>query len=84
MDRYNESLKGFLHGEGFGISHHWSDQPVKQQQVSQHSTMPTFLAVGNGGLQEQETLMDYESQSQIFKDHFIFQEFFQIKDNRIP
>ena len=29
MDRYKESPKGFLHGEGSGISHHSSDQPVK-------------------------------------------------------
>ena len=49
MDRYKESPKGFLHGEGFGISHHWSDQPVKQHQFSQCSTIPTFLAVGNEG-----------------------------------
>ena len=51
MDRKNESPKGFLHGEGSVISHHWSDQPVKQK-ASQHSTMPTFLVVGNGGFQE--------------------------------
>ena len=73
MDRHKESPKGFLHGEGFDISHHWSDQTV-MQQVSQRSTIPTFLAVGNGGFQEQETLEDYflkyESQSQIFKQHF--------------
>ena len=56
MDRYKESLKGFLHGEGSDISHHWSDQLVKQQQVSQRSTMPTFLVVGNEGFQEQENL----------------------------
>ena len=67
MDRYKESPKGFKHGEGSSISHHWSDQPVQQQQVSQCSTMPTFLAVGNEGFQEQENLEDYfieyESQS---------------------
>ena len=67
MDRYKESPKGFLHGEGSNISHHWSDQPLKQQQVSQCSTMPTFLAKGNEGFQEQETLedyfMEYESRS---------------------
>ena len=78
IDRHKESPKGFLHGEGFDISHHWSEQPVKQQ-VSQHSTMPTFLAVGNGGFQEKETLedhfMEYESQSQKFKKHLSFQEF---------
>ena len=77
MDRYKESPKGFIHGEGSNISRHWSDQPVKKQQVSQHSTMPTLLAMGNGGFQEQETLedyvMEYESQSQRFRDHLIFQ-----------
>ena len=50
--------------------------------------MPTFLAMGNGGFQEQETLEDYfleyEYQSQRFKDHLSFQEFCQIKDNRRP
>ena len=70
MDRHKESPKGFLHGEGSEISHHWHDQLVKQQ-VSQGSTMPTFLAMGNGGFQEQETLEDYfleyEFQSQRFK-----------------
>ena len=25
MDRHKESPKGFLHGEGYDISHHWSD-----------------------------------------------------------
>lgn len=29
MDRHKESPKGFLHGEGSNISHHWSDQPMK-------------------------------------------------------
>ena len=87
MDRHKESPKWFIHGEGSDISHHWSDQPMKHQ-VSQRYTMPTFLAVENGGFQEQETLedyfMEYESQSQRFKDHLSFQEFFQIKDNRRP
>ena len=52
MDIYKESPKGFQQGEGSNISHHWSDQPVQQQQVSQCSTMPTFLVVGNEGFQE--------------------------------
>ena len=76
MDRYKESPKGFHHGEVSGISHHWSDQPVQQQQVSQRSTMPTFLLVENEGFQEQENLedyfMEYESQSQRFKEHLSF------------
>ena len=78
MDRHKESPKGFLHGEGSEISHHWSDQPVKQH-ISQRSTILTLLVVGNGGFQEQETLedyfMEYESQSQRFKYHLSFQEF---------
>ena len=77
MDRYKESPKGFLHGEGSNISHHWIDQPVKQQQVSQRSTMPTLLTMENEGFQEQENLegyfMEYESQSQRFKYHLSFQ-----------
>ena len=28
MDSYKEYPKIFQHGEGFDISHHWSDQPV--------------------------------------------------------
>ena len=75
IDIHKESPKGFL--QGSDISHHWSDQPMKQQQLSQHSTMPTLLVVGNEGFQEQETLedyfMEYESQSQRFKDHLSFQ-----------
>ena len=67
MDRVKESPKGFHHGEGYGMSHHWNDQPVHQPQVSQCSTMPTFLAVGNDLFQEQESLedyfMEYESQN---------------------
>ena len=67
MDIYKESPKGFHHGEGSGMSHHWNDQPVHQPQVSQCSTMRTFLAMGNEGFQEQESLeeyfMDYESQT---------------------
>lgn len=50
--------------------------------------MPTFLEVGNGGFQEQENLedyfMEYEAQSQRFKDNLIFQEFYHIEDNRRP
>ena len=55
MDRHKESPKGFLHGEGSDIYHHWSDQRIKKQ-ASQCSIMPTFLVVGNGGFQEQENL----------------------------
>ena len=88
MEIIKESSKGFHLGEGSGMSHHWNDQPVYQPQVSQHSTMPTFLAVGNEGFQEHESLEnyfeEYESQNHRFKYHLIFQEFFQIKDNRRP
>ena len=28
MERYKESPKWFQDGEGSGISHHWSDQPM--------------------------------------------------------
>ena len=68
------------------MSHHWNDQPVHQPQVSQHSTMPTFLAVGNEGFQEKASLEDYleeyESQNQRFKYHLIFQEFCHLKEKR--
>ena len=67
INRYKESPKLFHHGEGSGISHHWNDQLVHQPQVSQHSTMPTFFAVGNEGFQGKESLedyfMEYESQT---------------------
>ena len=75
MERHKESPRGFLHGESSGVSHHWYKQP----KVSQHSTMPTFLEVrnGGGGPQEQETLedyfLDYESQYQRFMDNLNFQ-----------
>ena len=59
MDRIKESPKRFHLGESSGISHHWNDQPVNQPQVSQRSTVPTFLAVGNEGLQDQASLEDY-------------------------
>ena len=52
VDRLKESPKGFHHGEDSIMSHHWNDQPVQQPQSSKCSTMPTFLAVGNDGLQE--------------------------------
>ena len=48
MEKHKEYTIGFLHGESSDISHHWYEQPVRQQ-VSQRSTMPTFLAMGNGG-----------------------------------
>ena len=84
MEEIKESHKGFHLGEISGISHHWNDQPVHQPQVSQHSTMPTFLVVGNEGFEEQESLedyfMEYESQTQRFKYHLSFQEFFQTKE----
>ena len=44
--------------------------------------------MGNGRFQEQETIedyfMEYESQSQRFKDHLRFQELSQNKNNRRP
>ena len=50
--------------------------------------MPTFLAVENGGPQEQSSLeeyfVEYESQNQRFRHHLSFQEFFHLKDKRRP
>ena len=50
--------------------------------------MPTFLDVENERQQEQASLEDYfveyDSQSQIFKDHLSFQYFFHLKDRRRP
>lgn len=51
-DILKDSPRGFNHNEGSGMYHHWNDQPVQQPQVSQCSTMPTFLVVGNEGFQE--------------------------------
>ena len=59
VEKIKESPKGFHLGESSGMSHHWNDQPVHQPQVSQRSTMSTFLAVGNEGFQEKESLEDY-------------------------
>jgi len=53
LDRIKGSPIIFHLGESSGISQHWNVQPVNQPQVSQRSTMPTFLAVGKEGLQEQ-------------------------------
>ena len=50
--------------------------------------MPTFLVVGNGGSQGEETLeyyfLEYESQSKIFKYNLSFQDFCDMKGNRRP
>ena len=58
------------------MSHHWNDKLVHQLQVSQFSTMPTFLAVGNEGFQEKESLEyyfeEYVSQNHRFKYHLSF------------
>ena len=58
-DRIKEYPKRFHLGEISGMSHHWNDQPVNQPQVSQRSTMPTFLAMGNEGFQEKASIEDY-------------------------
>ena len=59
LERIKESPKRFNLGEISRISHHLNDQPVHQTQFSQCSTMPTFLAMGNEGFQEQASLEDY-------------------------
>ena len=73
------------------MSHHGTDQPVnlpQAPQASQRSTMPTFLAVENEGPQEQASLegyfVEYDSQSQRFKDNLSFQDFCHLKDRRRP
>ena len=58
IDRIKESPRRFHLGESSGISQHWNDQPVNQPQVSQRSTVPTFLVVGNEWLQEKPSLED--------------------------
>ena len=88
MDRIKESPNIFHIGESSGMSHHWNDQPMHHPQVSQRSTMPKFLVVGNEGVQEHESLEDYfeeyEYQNQRFKYHLSFQYFCHIKENRRP
>ena len=52
MDRMREYPGRFHPGESSDMSHHWTGQPVnfpQAPQASQHSTMPTFLAVENEG-----------------------------------
>ena len=56
--RIKESPRIFHLGESSGISQHQNVQLVNQPQVSQCSTMPTFLVVGNEGLQEKPSLED--------------------------
>ena len=60
MERHKETPRMFLHGESSGTLHHWGEKLV-MQQVSQCSTMHTFVVAGNGGggSQEQDTLEDY-------------------------
>lgn len=89
VKRRRETPTGLPNGETSGTSHYLYEKPTTQK-ASQFSTMLTILAIGNGarGPQEQEALSDYfleyESQSQRFKEHLTFQEFFQIKENRRP
>ena len=59
LEKIKESPKGFHLGESFGMSHHLNDQLENQPQVSQCSTMPTFLAMGNEGFQKHESLEKY-------------------------
>ena len=59
LEKIKESPKKFHLGESSGMSHHWNDQPVHQPLFSQRYTMPTFLAMGNEGFQEKESLEEY-------------------------
>ena len=81
-----ESPRIFHLGESSDMSHHWFGQTVNQPQAPQApqcSTMPTFLAMENEGPQEQALIeyyfVEYDSQSQIFKDHLSFQDFVTTK-----
>jgi len=69
VERRRETPRGLKNGESCGASHHCYEK-LEMHKASQSSTMPTFLAVGNGvgGPQEHNALSDYfleyESQSQ--------------------
>ena len=91
IDRMRESLGIFHQGEIYDMSQFGTGQPVSLPpvpQASQCSTMPTFLAVENEGLQELTYLegyfIEYDSQSQRFKDNLSFQDFCHLKDQRRP
>ena len=91
IDRMRESLGRFHQGESSEMSQFGTGQPVSLPQVpqiSQRSTMPTFLVVENEGLQEPTSLegyfVEYDSQSQRFKDNLSFQDFCHLKDWRRP
>ena len=59
IDRMRDSLGRFHQGESSDMSQFGTGQPVSLPQAphaSQHSTMPTFLAVENEGLQEPASL----------------------------
>ena len=79
MDRMREYLGRFHQGESSDMSHYGTGKPVslpKAPQASQHYTIPTFLAVENEGPQDKTSLegyfVEYDSQSQRFKDSLSF------------
>ena len=47
VERRRETPRGLKNGESSGTSHHWYEK-LKMRQDSQRSTIPTFLAIGNG------------------------------------
>ena len=91
IDQMMDSLGRLHQGESSEMSQFGTGPPVsfpQSPQISQRSTMPTFLAIENEGLQEPTPLegyfVEYDSQSQRFKDNLSFQDFCQLKDRRRP
>ena len=91
VDKMRKSPKRFQLGESSDMSHHGTGQPVDlppAPQASKCSTMPTFLVVENEGPHDkasiEEYFVEYDSQSQKFKDNLSFQDFCHIKNRRRP
>ena len=87
IERMRESLGRLHQGESLEMSQFGTGPLVslpQAPQISQHSTMPTFLAIENEGLQESTSLegyfVEYDSQSQRFKDNLSFQYSCHLKD----
>ena len=71
--------------DSFGFSHKASTNTVNgmgHSTTSQHSTMPSFFTEGYKEGSLGEYFEEYELQSQRFKEHLSFKEFFRIKDGR--
>lgn len=88
-ERWRDSPRGIVHEESFQFSHYGCDNSATPSYL-QCGTVPKVIAreMEEEDVLKEETLGDYlqeyESQTQIFRDHLNFQGFFKIKEYRIP